>query len=278
VVLRGLLSEITVPAVKWWVPFAVLGGIVVLAATVILVMYATREDPEARPMDEAVEDFRSEEVSGPEVGPPPGVYELEGSGTEAVSFPPNQQSDGDLMPMTISSTVGGCWNLRIDYNEAHWEDWQLCGEGDRVIETGNRTYQRWDFGAVAIENTSTFTCDPPVTFVDLAAEPGDTTERSCVGTNEQVEGETFNSGTDTVVGIETVTVGGEEYEAMRVRSDQDVSGSQTGTITLEFWIRTSDGLPLRGERSKTVDSDSPIGPITYTENGSWRLGTAAPTR
>lgn len=263
---------------KWWVPLAVLGGVGAVIAGVILVLYATREDPEARPIDEAVEDFRAEESAATQAGPAPGVYELEGSGSETVSFPPNQQSDGEIMPMTVSSTEGGCWNLRIDYNEAHWEDWQLCGEGDRVVENGNRTFQRWDFGAMSIENTSTFDCDPPATFADLAARPGDTTGRSCVGTNEQVEGETVASGTDTVVGVESVAVDGVEFEAIRVRSDQEVSGAQTGTITLEFWIRTSDGLPLRGERSKTIESDSPIGPITYTENGSWRLGSDDPAR
>lgn len=263
--------------IKWWVPVAAIGGVVIIAATLIVLLFVNRDEPGARSMDDALDDFRSDtSTAGATDGPPEGVYQLEGSGTEALSFPPLTQSDGATMPMTINSTEDGCWSMRIDYNEAHWQDWQLCSDNTAVSEFGGRTFQRWDLGATTIDNTSLFVCEPAVIFVDLAARQGATSPRSCTGTNEAVEGETITAGTDTVVGFEQLAVGIEQVDAIHIRSDQVASGSQTGTIVNDFWFRVSDGLPLRGERNSTIESNSPVGTITYTEEGSWQLVSTEP--
>jgi hypothetical protein len=269
---------------RWWLSVGIVASLVVIALGVLVVLFITREDPGARSIDEAVEEFRSDTDGGGTSpgdgasagGPPVGVYLLEGSGTESLSFPPLSQSDGETMPMTVGATDGGCWTVRIDYNEAHWQDWNLCRDGDSVIENGGSTFQRWDLGATTIENTSTFVCEPPVVFVDLAASEGDTAQRSCTGINDAVGGETLTSGTDTVVGVEEIPIGGEPVEAVHVRSDQTVSGAQTGTVEWDFWFRTSDGLPLRGQRSSMINSDSPVGTITYDEDGTWELTSTEP--
>jgi hypothetical protein len=269
---------------RWWLPVGIVAGLVVIAVGVLVVLFITREDPGARSIDEAVDEFRSDTDGGGTSpgggaaagGPPAGVYLLEGSGTESLSFPPLGQSDGETMPMTVGATDGGCWTARIDYNEAHWQDWNLCRDGDSVIEKGGSTFQRWDLGATTIENTSTFVCEPPVVFVDLSASEGDTAQRSCTGTNDAVGGETLTSGTDTVVAVEEIPIGGEPVEAVHVRSDQTVSGAQSGTVEWDFWFRTSDGLPLRGQRSSTINSDSPVGTITYDEDGTWELISTEP--
>ena len=264
---------------KWWVPFAAIGGLAAVAATVVLVLFLTREDPGARSVDEVVDEFRSDDAaSGDAGGPPVGVYELEGSGTESLSVPPISQSDGDVMPMAISATDDGCWTMRIDFNEAHWQDWRLCREGDRIMESGGQTFQRWDLGATAIENLSEFVCDPPVVFADLAAEVGDATERSCAGTNDALDGEMVTTGVDEVIGIETIEIGGEDVEVIHLRSDQTASGAQTGTMANHLWVRRSDGLPVRAERDVTMDTDSVVGTVTYTETGSWQLRSLEPRR
>ena len=126
-------------------PVGIVAGLVVIAVGVLVVLFITREDPGARSIDEAVEEFRSDTDGGGTSpgdgaaagGPPAGVYLLEGSGTESLSFPPLSQSDGETMPMTVGATDGGCWTVRIDYNEAHWQDWNLCRDGDSVIESGD---------------------------------------------------------------------------------------------------------------------------------------------
>ena len=273
-------------------PVAALGAIALVAVAVVAGLFVSREDPEARPVDEAVEDFRSTEDNGDdaptELRPTSGVYQLSGQGHEAISFPPVTQTDGSTMPMTISSLPEGCWRLRVDYNEAHWQDWELCPDGDLLLEMGGHTFQRWDFGAAQVENLSTFTCDPPAPFAvfdverdgsdDSDSESNEVMERSCTGLNDQVEGTTVTSGTITVVGIETVEVDGEELEAVRFRTENVISGAQSGVNDFDMWLSTTDGLPLRGERNVRVDSDSPIGTITYTEEGSWQLDSTTPQR
>jgi hypothetical protein len=269
--------------VKWWIPLAAIGALVVIGIGVLLVLFITREDPGARSVADAVEDFRSSEEEGSEegtsaAGPAPGVYQLDGEGREAISFPPVDQADGAPMPMTVTAGSGQCWTLRIDYNEAHWEDWSLCRDGNSIVETGGRTFQRWDFGVTTINTLSTFTCDPPSLYLDFDAQPGDTVDRSCIGSNDAVEGSTTVAGAVTLVGIETITVEGEDIDAIHLRHDLKVSGSQTGMTETDMWFRASDGLPLRGERRSSIDSDSPVGTIAYTEEGNWQLLSTTPQR
>ena len=268
---------------RWWMPLAAVGSLLLIGAGVIVVLFITRENPDARPVGEAVEEFRSSTSQRPDPDALPGelsigVYRLEGEGKEAISIPPVEQADGSTMPMTIAAGTDGCRTIRIDYNEAHWQNWSLCPEGRTLMETGGLTFQRWDFGSIVVENLSTFVCDPAVPFVVLDAEPGDVFDRSCTGTNDQIPGSTVSSGKLSVVGIESIDVDGEAIEAMHVRLHNDLTGAQTGTEDLELWFSTTDGLPLRGVRSVTVDSDSPIGTITYTEEGTWQLSSTVPQR
>ena len=272
---------------KWWIPLAAIGGLIAIGSGVVLVMFITREDPGARSVDEAVEDFRSSQQEDPEPdpdagtpagGPVPGVYQLDGTGREAISFPPVDQQDGTPMPMTVTAESDNCWTLRIDYNEAHWQDWSLCQEDNAIVETGGRTFQRWDFGVTTVNNLSIFTCDPPSLYLDFDAQPGDVVDRSCTGTNDTVDGTTTVAGAVTFLGMETVTVEGEAIAALHMRNDLEVSGAQTGTTETDLWFRASDGLPLRGERQSTIDSDSPVGTVTYTEEGNWQLLSTTPQR
>lgn len=267
---------------RWWMPFAVIGAVIVVAVGVVAVLFAMREEPEARSVDDALEDFRSEdEDSGATADaaatPAPGVYELAGEGREAISFPPVEQADGATMPMTVTAAdESDCYSVRIDYNEAHWQDWNLCRDGDRIMEHGGHTYQQWDLGAAQVENLSTFVCDPPILFLDFDKDAGHAEQRSCAGTNDAVEGTTITSGIDTHVGRVTLTVGDEELEAIHITQDHEISGAQSGTNRNEYWFRASDGLPLRGIRSSNIDSDSPVGTVTYTEDGTWDLVSTTP--
>ncbi len=259
-----------------------IGGLVVVGVAVAVGLFVTREDPGPRPVGEAVRDFRASTTMAldPEAGsgPEPGVYQLVGEGREAISFPPVEQSDGATMPMTISDRSEGCWRVRIDYNEAHWQNWDLCRDGDTVTESTGRTWQRWDFGAAVVDNLSTFTCEPPAVFVVFDAESGTVIERSCMGISEAVSGTATSDGTVTVIGNETVPIDGEEVEAIHLRYRNDFSGAQTGQEDLELWLSIADGLPLRGERTVTIDSDSPVGTVTYTEEGTWSLRSTVPDR
>ena len=98
---------------------------------------------------------------------------LAGEGRETISFPPVEQDDGTTMPASIRHTADGCFTFKIDYNEAHWQDWHLCPEGNTLVERGGRTFQRWDFGVTTVENLATFVCDPPAPFAVRRSQRGD---------------------------------------------------------------------------------------------------------
>ncbi len=267
---------------RWWMPVV---GVVVLALGalgVLLLLFLNREEPEALSVEEAMEEFRSSTAttSGEETGlrPPAGVYRMEGEGREEISFPPVHQDDGATMPATVEHSADGCWIFTVNYNEAHWQDWTLCPSDRGLEQPDSHTFQDWDFGATSVANLSTFECDPPAPFIVLDLEPGGSLPRECIGTNERVSGTSLARGTLTFVGTESLEIGGVEVEALRFRQHADLSGSQTGTEDVDFWFAVEDGMPLRGERSVEIGSDSPVGTITYTEEGHWQLASLEPER
>ena len=46
----------------------------------------------------------------------------------------------------------------------------------------------------------------------------------------------------------------------------------------EDWFAIDTGLPIRNQRRIEVDTDTPIGSSTYTEEGEFRLASLTPTR
>lgn len=267
---------------RWWMPVVGVVALVVLGFGVVLFQFVTRDEPGAVPVEEALEDFRQStatstgEASG--LRPPAGVYSLTGEGREEISFPPVDQQDGETIPATVEHQADGCWTFRIDYNEAHWQDWTLCPSGDGLVQPLGHTYQAWDFGTAEIGNLATFECEADTPFIVTDLDPDESVPRRCIGTNEQVSGTTDSRGTLTFVGTDTLEVGGVQVEAWRFRQNAEFSGAQTGTEEVDFWFAVEDGMPLRGERSVAIGSESPVGTIDYTEEGWWQLASLEPQR
>ncbi|KAA0234867.1 MAG: hypothetical protein EDR02_07630 [Actinobacteria bacterium] len=269
---------------RW--PYILAAVLVVLAigAGVFIWQYVTSKPGEA-PLTEALEELQASTTTlgdsgndGPVVKlrPAEGLYVYAGEGTERISFPPHSQEDGEQMPASVVHNADGCWTFKIDYNEWHWQDWLFCPDEDRMMETVGHTFQKWDFVAFTIENLSTFECEPPNAMIDPHAEPGDSWTQSCVGTNEQVPGSTTTSGSYELVGTETLTVGDEEVQAYHYRQERQITGAQDGSQQSDWWFSTANGLPLKTIRGLVVDTDSPLGTITYTEDGTYELTSLAP--
>ncbi len=261
----------------------VLGVTVVVVAALVAVgaVLVLRREPGPASIDEAVEDFSGGGGSGGGADlprPTEGVYVYEGSGTESLSILPGEHGQGPDLPATVTHEANGCWRFRIDLHEDHWQDWHYCpddADGLELVEKGGRTYQSWDLGVAAIGNTSTFRC-PDSVVVRADAEPGDQWHQECRGTSDTVSGTTVSAGRTTFVGEETVTVGDEEVVALHYHQVRTMSDSQSGRQVEDFWFRASDGLPLRNTRSASIDSDSPVGAITYSEEGEWQLTSLEP--
>lgn len=268
---------------RWpWVLGIIVSGLGLVVVTGLIVVFVFREDPGAKSVDEALEEFRSE--SDPTsslaeaIGPPRGVYLASGEGNESISFPPLSQRDSVEMPASIVHRADGCWTFTLDYNEAHWQSWDYCTRVDAgtIEETGGQTYQRWDLGAVTIENLTTFVCEPAVVSFSLSAQAGDGWEQSCSGSSTQIEGGTVSAGRYELIGAETIVIGGESVPAHRYRRQRTLSGSQNGTLVEDIWMAVPHGLPLRAERTIAVSSSSPVGNIEYEESGRWELLSRSP--
>jgi hypothetical protein len=263
---------------------AAVGGVVIVSAATLIALFVVHEDPGARPMGEAVEEFRESGPATPErtAGrrPPAGVYAAFGEGREELSFPPLSQHDGDVMPISVIHTSDTCWSFIIDFNAAHRQSWDYCSDEQTgtIAERGGQTDQRWDLGAATISTSTTFVCDPPALVLAVDATADQTWDHSCEGTNTEVPGTTRSAGSYRFVGVEHLEIDGVDVSAHHYSQVRELSGAQTGEQTTEVWIEVETGLPLRAERTVRVDSSSPVGDITYTEEGWWQLQSRVPAQ
>ena len=256
-------------------------ALIVIAVASTIGRYLFRSHPGAKSIDEAVEELRSGTTTadtGPNAfaRPAVGVYEAAGQGRESISTPPNSQDDGATMPITIRHLSDGCWTWHIDYNSAHWHEFDFCPHGSELLLEAQRNYQAWDFGALKVDNLGNYTCDPPAPVVVEDPQPGQVFAHGCTGTNTAAPGPSESAGPSTIIGRETLTIGGVAVEAIHQTRAQVMSGEQVGTVTENWWFAPDTGLPLRAERTYKLDTDSPLGKITYHEDGSWQLTSLEP--
>lgn len=249
--------------------------VVVFAAALGVFAYLwSRSDPRPVSLDEARRRFLEERVdtTGPDgpFTPAEGVYAYVGSGSEELSSPPKSQAEGPGMPGTVRHGEDGCWTFRLDYSTNHWREWRFCADSQALRQVGSEVYQRWDFVVTSVDNTAVVRCRPGAVVIEVGMAPGDEWDSRCVGENSAISGTTITTGTHRFVARERVEVAGRQVDAMRFRDDRVVSGAQTGTETFDLWL-SDDGLPLRGRQRIVVDSDSPIGNVTYTQEGEFAL-------
>lgn len=265
----------------------IVSGVFVVMVAAGLVMVFGGERPLPRSGDEALDRFRGEPTTAPASGaasgrgapvaPAAGVYAYRGSGSESTSLPPLVEQEGPEMPATVVAGADGCWTFRIDYNTHHWQQWDLCPGDDGWVNTGGETFARRDFVTFQVDNLSTFSCPEPPPFLLRRAAAGTAVPGSCSGTNSVVPGETTVAGSTTVIAEETLVIGGAEVRARHVLIDHTVSGAQRGSSVAHWWFDADTGLPLRNERSVRIETDTPFGSISYTEDASFELSDLAPT-
>lgn len=257
----------------------VVGLLVVLVAVVVL-SYVFRGHPGQKSLKSAARNLFATSTTAPVTKgfrlPPAGVYSATGSGSESVSKPPNSETDSSTMPVSVSYAADGCWWWHIDYNTAAWHEYEFCPKGTRLLLVAQRNYQAWNFGIVSVSNLARFTCNPPSPIVVEAPVVGHTYRLRCVGTNTAVPGPSTSTGPVVIAGVGTIRVGGTPVPAIHITRRQTMSGSQTGQLYESWWFDTDTGMPLEADRNYRLVTNSPIGKITYTEEGSWRLTSLTP--
>jgi len=256
---------------------AILGFVVIAVAVFMVVL--NRDTSRPVKVSEAIKKFHSSTstTSGRAdvLRPRPGVYEYTGSGTDHISTPPKTQDEGPQMPATVTLGSAGCWTFRIDYSTNHWQTWNYCSRDGELLEMGGQSFQRWDFVAFTVNTTSTFACDPPAVTIKPEMVAGETWTQTCTGTSTSITGTATTSGRYEFLGTEKIRVGDRTVNTTHFRQRRTMSGSQSGNQVSELWFGP-DGLPIRNRRNISVDSSSPLGTITYTENANFSLTSLIP--
>jgi hypothetical protein len=261
------------------------GGIVALVLAVAFggwFAWRWRErGPNEASVGEAVSRFRTSSTVDEGVAPlrpPAGVYTYSGSGTEHLSFLATSQGQGPKIPGTVTHRGSNCWTFEVEYNSFHRQTWDWCTRDGRLIERGGTTNQKFDFVAFKVDETSRFTCDPPIVVIDPDAETGTKWKARCTGHSVTSDADVTTAGTLRFVGRETVNVAGEHVPALHYRSTRELTGDQTGSERNDTWYAADNGLPLRNRRDIRVVSPAPapLNEVTYTEKGEWELTSLVP--
>jgi len=264
---------------RWpWV-VGVIALLLALGGGVIAYAWGGRGAGEASVSD-ALSRFRRSNDQGTAgfLQPESGVYTYRGTGTEALSVLNLEQHWGPKVPATVSKTSPNCWRLRIEYSTNHRQEFDYCTRGSTLLEMGGRTAQRFDFGVTKVDDLTEFTCRPPGVAVRVDAVRGDRWKQTCTGGSKQQGTTVTSSGTNRFLGIRRMKVAGQEIEAYAYRVDRRLTGDQTGTEHNELWFAVGSGLPVRYLRNTRVDSPSPIGSVTYSEQGILTLAVLHPSR
>ena len=266
---------------RWlrWLRWASLAG----AAVSVVVYLAIRPAPvRAVTLAEARERFDESRRAdgGPSQAtfrPPAGVYEYAGAGTESLDRPPVGQQQGPTMPGTVTHDGPDCWTFRIDYSSKHHQSWRYCARGGGLVEVGGESEQVLDIVVTDVRVASSTTCDDGVMAVVARARPGDAEEQSCQATSTGADVPVTAAGRNTFVGVEPLEIDGARVRALHYHRERTFSGGQDGSEVLDLWFDAETALPLRNRHSVRVRTDSPLGVLTYTEEGSFTLARREPS-
>ena len=170
---------------------------------------ASSRGPTRPSIGDAVGRFRSSSTStGAAVrGPDPGVYVYEGTGDEHLSFMATSQSAEREPSGHGDARTRWLLDVPIEYNSFHKQTWTWSAADGRLVDRGNTTDQKFDFGPLSQSEHTEVVCDPPTTFYDPATKPGHETPVRCKGRSETTKANMDQRGRVTFVGRTTIVVG-----------------------------------------------------------------------
>lgn len=229
-----------------------------------------RDDPARATVHDAVRSFRAQaDGERGEAGSGEralGVYRYATQGSESVESPISDTTHDYYGVSTVVVSEGQCGKVeRWQVLEERWSEGESCPgpDGDRF--TAATEFHEF-FG---FEQEDSFRCRGIVMPRPIKA--GVSFSSSCESSDSSVVN------VSRIIGIETVAVAGEPFEAIRIRSQSELSGEVTGTAQREEWRRLSDGLLLR--RSTSTATDTGIGGGThYSERYTIKLLHPRPRR
>jgi len=247
-------------------------------------MFVFRDNPGAKSFDDALQAFREgdpseiESIGAVVVRPPAGVYQSDASGKASISFPPTSQNYGTLAPVTVTHQGDNCWTTTVDFNTAFQQRWNYCIDNGVLTEHSNHTTTSWDLGATSITNLSEFNCSPPGEIIKTGERRDEVSTYICTGTSDSISGTTTSDVTFESLGAESLYINSVATPTFHYRERDILTGPQKGTTTIDYWYSLQDMLLVRMERHINLRTDSPVGEITYKEDGEWQLSSLTPVR
>ncbi|MGZ4381098.1 MAG: hypothetical protein ACXVZ3_06735 [Gaiellaceae bacterium] len=208
-------------------------------------------------IQEAVQRFKAGGAGG---GKLDGVYVYATKGGESIDALGGAHH---LYPATTSITAVGApcgVKLRWDALQGRSTTWTLCSTRDGV-ELGTEEVVHTFFGQA---DDTTYACGGSELL-----HPG--TFRCRSGRGQQ-------TGTVLLVGRGHVEVGGKPVSVLHVRTVASISGGDHGTETVDWWLGTATGLPVRVAFTSRTSRKTFVGRVHYAENADLRLTSLRPKR
>jgi hypothetical protein len=213
-------------------------------------------DKAAAPAPAAQPQQKQQAAATPGYGPVvEGVYVFATKGYEQTDALAGQRHDyPSETSITIRKTDCG-WLARWEPLRERWEETGMC---ERAAGTEMARYTMYhEFFRRGV--TEDFAC--PGAYVQKpAANPGDVWTIACESKSSKVAGKV------TVVGVESMNIGGQTIQATRYRYDIKVSGANEGTMVQERWLGNSPRVMARLTQVADLKVSSPFGKVGYKEN------------
>jgi hypothetical protein len=243
--------------------------LIAFATAGALVLVLRRDKTEPATVGANVAKFRTEpQRAAHRRFPEPGVYVYATDGFEEVDALGGTRH---VYPRRSTIAVIGTdcgMRLRWSVLKGRQTTWEVCASA-----------HGWLLRSVAEEHTffsqtekTLYRCVPAALLRPRGDRPGAAWRTRCVA------GKTLESGSASVVGRETVRVGGEPVEAVHLGLHTLLRRDTRGTGERDWWLDRKNGLPLEVVmRNATVDS-SAIGHVHYNERVRLVLTSLVPLR
>ena len=198
--------------------------------------------------------------------PAEGVYLYNTTGSEEVDILGGAHHDYPAQT-TITVQRAGCGLVtRWDATRERWDERRSCLV-DRRQDLRDVIQHHVFFGTADEQH---FTCDPGSFDRPVDETPGATWTTRCA------TDDTVATATLSLVGVESVDVGGQSVEALHVRSVTSVDGATKGTQRFDSWLLRTNGLLVRRVSTNDSISNSPLGKAHYREHYELHLTSLQP--
>jgi hypothetical protein len=169
----------------------------------------------------------------------------------------------------VVTVDGGSWTWQLTENNVHTTTY--------FFDTVPGTLTSAATSEIVVGNVATVTCNPTAPFIWSDLDSG-TVAHSCEGSNSLVDGGFGSSGPYAYLGENLIAApdGSTIANAYSFSETRTVTGTQTGSQTIQWWLDTATGLPLRLIVVTQIESPSPFGAATFSEHADYTIESVHP--